>query len=751
MCLVVLFQFLVFDRSFLTFTFTPKPKLMKRFSLLLIILMFSSHLLSAQTKRIASFSLDQFGGPSPSIELNGKLYFSAWDSIHGRELWSTDGTAEGTTMVKDIFPGLDGSISGYFEYFSSVHNGILYFRANDGVSGEELWRSDGTDSGTYLLKDVTFGSLGSSVGEFASSGAYFYFTANTGSQLWRSDGTTVGTFSVGSFQIVRNLCGVNGQLIFSADNSNTGEEVWKYNPANGNVVLLKDLNGVVGTSLPCNFHSTGSLAFFMANTSTGWELWKSDGTAGGTVLVKDINPGANNGTMSFYSEVYTASLGDTLYFRADDGTGGGYQLWLTDGTTAGTIKLSAVPNGVDAYNPFPVSDGKVYISNFYESIYYSYDPATGVFGSTNYPSFGYFHSAGNKNIFLNGIEYYAAKDTLFGAEIWKADGLLNGVSKLQETHLVNNWTSGLTQGFNSIFGAVNDKVIFTLARNPYGAGVPLFVYDSSTPFTCPAPGVIVPVPFSNTALHLVWNRPDDAEGYEVRYSKVGTSNWTTDSVGKSFHFIAGLDSGADYRIQVRAWCSGAWTAWSDTVLYNTLFEDVDYITDILAEREEDSTVVRLYWLRSPYVSQLQFRYRPVGTTLWQYSNGVNGYKRITGLQPNTFYEYNWRENYQGSWAQWSFSSFYFATGGQLSTGISSIVELSPMLKIFPNPTAGFIELTGMDLTDVPYRIYDGVGKLVLIGRCVQNSVDVSKLAAGNFTLLVEQDGKYFSAPFIVAR
>jgi ELWxxDGT repeat protein len=751
MCFEFSSRFLVFDKSFLTFTFTPKQKLMKRFSLLLIILTFSCTLLTAQTKKIASFSLDQFGGPSRTIELNGKLYFSAWSSLYGRELWCTDGTAEGTTLVKDIFPGLDGSISGSFEYFSFVHNGVLYFRANDGVSGEELWRSDGTDAGTYLLKDLVVGSAGSFVGDFASSGAYFYFNGGTGTQLWRSDGTTNGTVPVGSFQIIRNLCGVNGQLIFSADNSNTGEELWKYNPATGNTVLLKDLNGVVGTSLPCNFHSTGSLAFFMANTSTGWELWKSDGTAGGTVLVKDINPGASNGTMSFYSEVYTASLGDTLYFRADDGTGGGYQLWLTDGTTAGTIKLSAVPNGVDAYNPFPVSDGKVYISNFYEPIYYSYDPATGVFGPTNYPSFGYFHSAGNKNIFLNGVEYYAAKDTLFGAEIWKADGSVNGVAKLQETHLVDNWTYGVTQGFNSIFGVVNGKLLFTLARNPYGAGVPVFVFDPSLPAACPAPGVIVPVPISNTALHLVWNRPDDADAYEVRYSKVGTSVWNTDSVGKSYHFISGLDSGADYRIQVRSWCSGGWTSWSDTVLFNTLFEDVDYTTDILAEREEDSTVVRLYWLRSPFVTQLQFRYRPVGTTTWQYSNSVNGYKRITGLQPNTFYEYNWRENYQGSWAQWSFSSLYFATGGQLTTGIASGNMLAHSVEIYPNPAVDAIQISGLDLTDMHYRIYDGIGKLVAIGRCAQNSLDVSKLTAGNFTLLVEQDGKYFSAPFIVTR
>ena len=720
-------------------------------SAFMLALLFLPWLASAQTNRIFSFDLDQFGGPSEPLEMNGKLFFSAWDSLHGRELWCTDGTTAGTFMVKDISPGLNGSISGYFSYLSHVHNGVLYFRANDGVTGEELWRSDGTAGGTYLLKEIAAGSAGSSVGEFASSGSYLYFTANTGTQLWRSDGTTSGTQSIGSFQIVRNLCGVNGQLVFSADNSNSGEELWKHNPVTGNTTLLMDLNGVFGASLPCNFRSTGSLAFFMANTAAGWELWKSDATSGGTAMVKDINPGGANGTMSAYSDVFTATIGDTLFFRADDGTGGGFQLWRSDGSGSGTMKISNVSGGLDAYNPFPVDQGNVYISSYSSPVYYCYNSGNGTFGSTNYPSFGYFLSATNKNVFLNGVEYFAAKDSLFGPEIWRADGSFSGISRLQETHLLNNWTSGVTQGFNSVVGTVNGKVLFTLARNPYGAGVPLFCYDTQTTLSCQPPSVIVPVPFSNTSLHLVWNRPEDAIAYEVRYKEVNASGWLADSVGRSFHFISGLDSAGDYRIQVRAWCGQGWTNWSDTISCNTLFTDVDYITDMLSEREEDSTVIRLYWLRSPVITMLRFRYRPVGTSNWLYANSTNGYKRITGLQPNTFYEYNYRENYNGSWAPWSFNTFYFATGGAIATGLAGSLNDAETPVLFPNPANNSVGIKGKDLTGTDYRIYAADGRLMLAGRCVKPVMDVSSLPEGSFLVILEHRDYRFSVPFTIVR
>src|SRR4029079_5297853 len=88
--------------------------------------------------------------PRDFTAVGSTLYFSANDGVHGRELWRTDGTTAGTHMVKDVRPGSRGSSIGSLIRF----DGEVYFAPSDSVHGSELWKSDGTAGGTRMVKDI---------------------------------------------------------------------------------------------------------------------------------------------------------------------------------------------------------------------------------------------------------------------------------------------------------------------------------------------------------------------------------------------------------------------------------------------------------------------------------------------------------------------------------------------------------------------------------------------------------------------
>ncbi len=128
--------------------------------------------------------------PSALVELNGIAYFAADSSVNGRELWRTDGTDEGTWVVRDINPGSAASDPDTLFTFQSG----LYFVAADGVHGRELWRTDGSVQGARMVADIYPGSLGSNPNNFAIAGPLLYFNADTGrgdKLAYVYDGTTL--------------------------------------------------------------------------------------------------------------------------------------------------------------------------------------------------------------------------------------------------------------------------------------------------------------------------------------------------------------------------------------------------------------------------------------------------------------------------------------------------------------------------------------------------------------------------------
>ncbi|NMO18941.1 HYR domain-containing protein [Pyxidicoccus fallax] len=257
----------------------------------------------------------------------GGTLLAMTDELTGTELWRTDGTEPGTTLVKDIAPGDRSSSPRRFASFQ----GAIYFAAEMEAGRISLWKSDGTPAGTVLVKsfsNLPDGLGGSSFGAMAAAGGALYFLYDD--TLWRSDGTEAGTTSVQGMlpptvsKLLPGLTPMGDAVYFLAEDSAQGTGLWKTDGTAAGTLRLKDLRTDDQTGDPNGMTAVGSTLYFAAGPD-GRELWKTDGTVQGTQLVSTQPQPIG----------YQVAVGPYLFFQ--DIT----SLWSTNGTTAGTVRLLA--------------------------------------------------------------------------------------------------------------------------------------------------------------------------------------------------------------------------------------------------------------------------------------------------------------------------------------------------------------------------------------------------------------------------
>lgn len=286
------------------------------------------------------------------------LFFCAYDILDGNyrwELYKSDGTAEGTTVVRDINPGTRSSQP---QLITACGDRVFFTAYRDDV-GRELWVSDGTWDGTHLVKDIIPESLDATgydrnarIGNLIALNGLMFFTADngtSGTELWRSDGTEAGTWMVKDiwpgagasdpklFTVVSGPSAYEtpeGELIvpgdvlyFSASSPGHGRELWKTDGTPEGTTLVRDIVPGIGSSLPYWITPVAlepGMAFFSAQTpEAGRELWITDGTESGTRLFADINPGSDPSDPSqMVARLMASAMDSVLFLMADDGVHG---------------------------------------------------------------------------------------------------------------------------------------------------------------------------------------------------------------------------------------------------------------------------------------------------------------------------------------------------------------------------------------------------------------------------------------------
>jgi ELWxxDGT repeat protein len=252
--------------------------------------------------------------------VDGKVFFAGYQTGTGQALWGSDGTAEGARLLLDRCPG---PCSSSVWLLGGLRH-LLLFGAGPSLP-TELWRSDGTQAGTFRLAPLNLNLVAPVV--FRDALYFWGCTEGDGCALWKTDGSTAGTVRLQS-GLVSALAPAGDRLFFAIRDGNGATALWSTGGTPATTTLVKAL----GTGELRQAAALGSrllFIFFQAGQKAG--LWASDGTAGGTQPLQRFD--------LVHTELGLQPAGGRVYLAADDGVYGN-EVWATDGTVQGTRRAT---------------------------------------------------------------------------------------------------------------------------------------------------------------------------------------------------------------------------------------------------------------------------------------------------------------------------------------------------------------------------------------------------------------------------
>ncbi|MEM9678717.1 MAG: T9SS type A sorting domain-containing protein [Bacteroidota bacterium] len=459
---------------------------------------------------------------------------------------------------------------------------------------------------------------------------------------------------------------------------------------NAQLTQVLDINDGSGNSSPTNLTVYNGQLYFSADDQNGSnspggidvgrEVWVTDGTGAGTSLFFDVRTGSSNSSPFAFFE-----LGGTLYFSANDG--GGSRIWETDGTSGGTSNTN---NGFSNFNP-RVIGGKAYmVATTLGNAFYEFDGTTFQEVPDNgtgvaVPLGGEFIEF-DANTILLYMDYSIDEPTI-GRELYKYDiptqryTLIRDVDMGTGDSSISNFTKiGSTVYFEA------DNALWQTDGDESGTGTILV-------------GVADTAGISNVSNFFAWNGNLYFEGDDGNGDQLWVYNPNLDTV-TNLSNISGTNVNHD---------PSDYAALNGFIYYR-------------AKDANDSD------------SHL---FRTDGTTVEQLDNTIKDIDEVTVFNGILYFEGD--DNTTGN-------ELYSLDPSTLS--IQS-VNLNNTVNIYPNPSKDVINVTMTRSIDFNYSIYDVNGRNVLQGTLLNNRINHNLDSGMYFLNLQSQDGGTITKKIIV--
>ena len=445
--------------------------------------------------------------PAPKLQadnvwLGDEVFFAADDGSGDVELWKSNGTASGTVRVKDIRAGAEGSLPRDL----SIANGRVLFTAYTEQFGRELWTTDGTEQGTILFKDLVPGAASHPIDSFTSVGDNLYF--RLAGALWVTDGTSSGTKALTTTEMHR-LTPVGQKLFLTSYVGIGNPKLWVSDGTQeGTTLLSTDID-------PHEFASAGEFTIMASHGS----LWRSDGTSQGTVKIKEFADARIGSMTSFGGEIFFANLSDVSF----DG-----ELWKSDGTSEGTQPVKSFSFG-GIGSPWVVGDKMMFLRG---------RGNTTEIWSSDGTSEGTQRVASFRRADLELIgtardrSYFTVDDTL-----WQSDGTADGTMSVFENQIQNISQVREVDGAIYLFNSRDDggQELWRIDRT-----------EAEVQLIDVAPGPASSAPWvmaSHTGKTLFWSTSGEAKGLWGITQETATPTLLNDAIfGPSAGIVGTFES-----------------------------------------------------------------------------------------------------------------------------------------------------------------------------------------------------------------